>query len=75
MTENYQLVFQAQTTFQRVYVNIAVDDIKVSPAAVCQSQLSTTTLAPVTTATPPSPYDCNFENNTCTWAIDTSTGQ
>lgn len=77
MTDSYQVVFQAQTFFRNVYVNIAVDDIKVSPAALCLANPAATTLAPAapaTTAAPPSAYDCDFESGTCQWTIDTSTG-
>jgi len=74
MQEEYQVVFQAETTFQKVYVNIAIDDIKVSKASQCGSvSTSTTVLPPVTTAVA-SPYDCDFENGLCQWTIDKSTG-
>ena len=76
MTEDYQIVFQAQTTFQRVYVNIAIDDIQVSSASQCQAVTTPpTTVIPTTTPASVSALDCTFEKDFCSWNIDRSTGR
>lgn len=74
MSEEYQVAFQARTTFQKMYVNIAVDDIQVSHGLQCQDVTTPTTQTPVTTATYPSIWDCDFETGTCSWTMDRSTG-